>query len=150
MISNRRNRMPLILVSHCVTVWEIQGTVDIMSRCQTFPKAFSQEATLQEKIPKWRLPKLCNIPSGNFLSLSQPQCSVPLHVLAAALGLLVYPSRSAWSHCSLWRLRRPNLTFGKMPLGKCHIWEDATWEIVMYLGNPFGKVPNTNCSDPPF
>ena len=44
----------------------------------------------------------------------------------------VYPSRSAcppppWS---LWRLKRPNLNFGKLLLRKLSIWEDATWEIV--------------------
>ena len=33
--------------------------------------------------------------------------------------------------------QRPNLTFGKLVLGKLHIWEVDTWE------KSFGKVPNT-------
>jgi len=33
-------------------------------------------------------------------------------------------------HCSLRRLRTPNLTIGVLALGKVRISEGATWEIV--------------------
>ena len=56
-----------------------------------------------------------------------PKWQLPKSVLAAALG----------PHCSLRRLRRPNLTFGKLPLGKLHSWEVATWEAAL------GKIPNS-------
>jgi len=39
-------------------------------------------------------------------------------------------SRSDRPRCSLRRLRRPTITFGKLPLGKMHIWEVATMETV--------------------
>jgi len=42
-------------------------------------------------------------------------------VLAAALG----------HRCSLRRLSGPNLTFGKLPLGKLHIWEVALGEMLL-------------------
>ena len=59
-------------------------------------------------------------------------------VLATALGPLAHLSRSSR------RLRGPNLTFGKVQLGKLHnIWEIATLEIVAWevaLGKlPLGK-----------
>ena len=70
---------------------------------------------------------MCNFPSGNFPILSQTQPTAPslfqprrsasLPILVAALG----------PHCSLRRLRGPNLTFGKL-----HLWEVATWEIVTW------------------
>ena len=77
----------------------------------SFPKNFSLVATSQ----------LCNFPSGNFPSLSYPQCLAPQHALVAALGL----------HCNLRRLRGPNITFGKLLLGKLHIWEIVTWEVLL-------------------
>ena len=51
-------------------------------------------------------------------------------------------SHSAGPHCSLRRLRRPNLTFGKLHLEKLHICEIATWEIFVWEA-AFGKIPNT-------
>jgi len=61
-------------------------------------------------------------------------------VLAAALGPLANPIRSAQSLGSLWRLRRPNLTFGKLSLEKIYIWEVATLEIVTWAV-ALGKMP---------
>ena len=64
----------------------------------------------------------------------QPRHSAPYHILAAAL---------APPHWSLRRLRWPNPTFGKLPLGTLHIWEVTTWEILTWevaLGKmPLGK-----------
>ena len=58
--------------------------------------------------------------------------SCPLPILAAALR----------PHCSLRRLRRPNLTFRKLPLGKLQIWKVASWEVA--LGKmPLGKYLTT-------
>ena len=84
---------------------------------------------------------MCNFSSRNFLSLS----------FVAALGLFlpsrnpppILPSRSPRHILSqkqrsspiatqLRRLRRPNQTFRKLPLGKFHIWEVAIWEIVTW------------------
>ena len=84
---------------------------------------------------------MCNFSSRNFLSLS----------FVAALGLFlpsrnpppILPSRSPRHILSqkqrsspiatqLRRLRRPNQTFRKLPLGKLHIWEVAIWEIVTW------------------
>ena len=95
-----------------------------------FPRVFSQQKTSQMSI----------FPICNFPSMSQPQRQP---VLAAALDPLSHPCRSARAHCILRRLRRPNLTFGKLSLRKLNIWEAATWEIVTWevtLGNlPLGK-----------
>ena len=44
--------------------------------------------------------------------------------------------------CILLRLRRPNLAFGKLPLGKLHNLEIATWEIVTWEV-ALGKIPIT-------
>ena len=86
----------------------------------TLPKAFSQAATFQGCFPKWQLPK----------------CAI-----AQAATSQVYPIRS------LWRLRRPNLTFGKhnawevaiwiIVTWKVAIWEIITWDIVLW------KLSNT-------
>ena len=96
-----------------------------------YSRVFSQVATS----------RMCNLPRANFPSLSWPQ-RLP-HAqpnLAAALGPL---GAALGPHSSLRRLRRPNLTFGKLPLGKLHIWEVSTWEIVtreVALGKmPLGK-----------
>ena len=48
--------------------------------------------------------------------------ALPKSVVVAALG----------HSCSL----RPNLTFGKLPLGKFHIWKLSTWESC-HLGKGF-------------
>ena len=45
--------------------------------------------------------------------------------------------------CSLRRLRGPNLTFGKLPFGKLHIWEVASKEFVTREVAVW-KVPNTD------
>ena len=63
-----------------------------------------------------------------------------------SVWFLVSSSHSVRSHSRLRRLRRPDLTFGKMPFGILHILEVATWEIVYsescHLGNcTFGKLP---------
>ena len=72
----------------------------------------------------------CHFLSGNFPSLLQPQRSTLQPVLAAALGTQAHPNCSSQpSWCSLRRLRRANLTFGKLTLEKLHIWE------VCFLGN---------------
>ena len=52
---------------------------------------------------------------GNFPNIQYPNRQLPKSILTAALG----------SQCSLLRLRRPNLTFGKITLEKL----------------PFGKLP---------
>ena len=83
----------------------------------------------------WTL-KMCNFPSGHFPSMPLPQQWAPLYVLAATFGPQVHP---LGSHCGLWRLRMPNLTFGKFPLEKLHIWEVANWEIVIWEG-ALGKM----------
>ena len=89
-----------------------------------FPRAFSQVATSQ----------LCNFPNDNVsqvspsrsthTSLFQPQRSSLQPILGAALG---HPP-----NCSLRCIRGPNLTLGNLPLGKFHIWEVATCEIVTW------------------
>ena len=63
----------------------------------------------------------CFFLSGHFLNVQFHK-----YVLVAALG----------PHCSPRRLW-PNLSFGKLPLIKLHIWEITTRE------NAFGKIPNT-------
>ena len=62
----------------------------------------------------------------------------------------VCSSRGAWATYSiLRRLRGPNLTFGKLPLGKLHIGEVAPWEIVTlevdFWKNAFVKVEGLRC-----
>ena len=83
-----------------------------------------------------------NFPSGNcprvFFQMVISQMfnfwgrQLPKSVLAAAFGPLAHPSCSVRPFCSLRRLKRPNLTFGKLPLGKMYIWEVATWEVVTW------------------
>ena len=65
-------------------------------------------------------------------------------VLVAALGPpSSYPSRTDRPHCSLLRLRGPNLTFGKLPFGKLHIWEKILWESISGVnkGGYWGYLP---------
>ena len=67
----------------------------------------------------------------------------------------VCPRLSAWTlvtalglYYSLRLLRRPNLTFGKLPLKKFHNWEIGTWKVA--LGKiPFGenKYVNTELNE---
>ena len=70
--------------------------------------------------------------SQGFLRQCQlPKLKLPKSVLAVALGPLAHPSRRHLApHYSLRRLRGPNLNFRKLPLGKLHIWEVTTQEIV--------------------
>ena len=70
----------------------------------TFPKAFSQAATSKGifpsgnfpnvQFPKRQLPKVV-FPSGNFPNVQFPKRQLPKFVLAAVLGPLSHPSRSA-------------------------------------------------------
>ena len=89
-----------------------------------FPRVFSQ---------------MCNFPS-----LSQPQHLAPQPVLAAALGPLAHPSRSARPLCSLRRLKRSNITlhingtFGKLPLVKLSLRKSPFWKM------PLGKYLTPN------
>ena len=80
--------------------------------CGNFPRVFSQAATFQ---------------------IFPSRSAWPQSVLAAALGSMTHPSRSARPppHYSLRCFRGPNLTFGKLPLGKLHIFRGivATWKI---------------------
>ena len=94
----------------------------------TFPKNFSQVATSQGYFPKCKIFQLCNFPNGNFPSLSLSQRST---TACSSLGAWPdSPSSALGLHFSLRGLRKPNLTFGKLPLWKFHIWEVATWEII--------------------
>ena len=56
--------------------------------------------------------------SGSIPNVPFPKWQLPTYVLAATLSHLAHPSRIARTYCSLWRLRRPNLTLWKLPLGK--------------------------------
>ena len=87
------------------------------------------------------------LPSGNFPRIFS-QWKLPKFAASQKPTSQVYPNRSACSsgraqpsspsqqqrlpQCSLGRLERPNLTFGKVPLGNLHIWEVATWNIVTW------------------
>ena len=67
---------------------------------------------------------MCNFPRWNFQDYPYRSARPPSrfwHILAVALGL----------QCSLWRLRWPNLAFGKLPLYKLRIWEVSTWEVAL-------------------
>ena len=101
----------------------------------TFLKHFSQAATSQVATSL-----MCNFLRGNFPSLSFTQRQVRQPFLTAALGPQTHPSRSARSLCSLRRLRKPNISFGKLLLGKMYIWEVATLEIVTWEV-ALGKMP---------
>ena len=63
-----------------------------------------------------------------------PKKQLPKSILAAALG----------PHSSLRCLRGPKQTFGKLPLGKFHIWKVAPLEVVTWEVS-LGKVPVTDC-----
>jgi len=69
-----------------------------------------------------------HFPSGNFPSLSYPQ-RLPPACSSCGLGPLANPSHNARPpHCSLWRLRVPNLTFEKLPLKKLSQLGNRPWE----------------------
>ena len=87
-------------------------------------------------VPSGNFPRVF-FPSGNFPNVLFSKRQLPKSALAAALSPqpvipLTHPSRIARPPL------QPGLTFRKLPLGKLHIWEVATWEFA------FGKVPNTN------
>ena len=64
----------------------------------------------------------------------------PQHVLAAAPG----------PNCGPRRPRRPNLTFKKLPFGKLHIWEVATWNKIVTWEVTIGKMPlGKHCPNSP-
>ena len=90
----------------------------------------------QRIFPKWQLPKDI-FPKGSFHKCAISQAATSQVCPSRSTRPPAHPSRSARPHCSLQHLRGPNLTFGKLPLGKLHPWEVATWE------NALGKVPNT-------
>ena len=93
-----------------------------------------------------------NFPNSISPSLSQPRRSTPMPVLASALGPQPILAAALGLHCSLRRLRGPDLTLGKLPLGKLHIWEVTTSDIVTWKlpleKCPLGKylTPNLICS----
>ena len=118
------------------------------------PDTFLRSLVLsQRNFPKWQLPKgifqVANFQNVQFSERQLPQSILaasldPQHILAAALGPLSLPSRSARPHFSLRRLGWPNLTFGKLPLQKLHIWEIANCEIVTWVA--FGKMAHLSYS----
>ena len=56
------------------------------------------------------------------------------------VGPIAYASRSVRPFFSVRRLRRPNLTFGKLPLEMIYIWKVSTWQIVTWEVT-LGKMP---------
>ena len=52
---------------------------------------------------------------------SQAQAATSLVCPCRSTRPLVHPAAAPDPHCSRRRLRRPNLTFGKLPLGNLHI-----------------------------
>ena len=55
----------------------------------------------------------------------------PLSAYTEARGPLANPSRSTRPRLQqLQRNKRSKLIFGKLPLGKMHIWEVVPWEVV--------------------
>ena len=90
-------------------------------------RVFSKVATFQQ-IPNLKLPKFILI--ANLF---------PQHVLDAALGPQHILATALSPYCSLRRLRKPNLIFGKLPLGKLSL-ANHTWN------NALGKIPNTSRS----
>ena len=106
---------------------EFEYTVSrLFKQCELLSQRHSQMATSQGYFPKWPLPKWQLpkgiFPSGHFPNVQFPKRQLPKSVLAAALS----------SYCSLQCLRRPNLTFGKLSLGKFHIKKVATSEILTW------------------
>ena len=82
----------------------------------TFPKAF-----LKGYFPKWKLPN-CAISQATTSQVCLSRSTRPQ----------AYPSLCARPpKCSLRRLERPNLTFGKLPLGKLNNWGVVTWEVAI-------------------
>ena len=75
----------------------------------------------------------CNFPTVKLSTVATSQVCFIRRARPPA-----HPSHSVRSCCSLRRLRRPKLIFGKLPLGKLHNLKIAIWEVA--LGKmPFGK-----------
>ena len=81
--------------------------------------------------------------NDNIQNLQFPMQKLPKSALATVLGplpcssrnarlLLAHPSRNVWTHYSLWRLRSPIQTFGKLQFVILQTWEVATREIVTW------------------
>ena len=57
----------------------------------------------------------------------------PKYTISQAATSQEYPIHSAVdSQCILWRLRRPNLTFGKHNAWEVALWEIVTWEVAIW------------------
>ena len=83
--------------------------------------------------------------SGTFPNVQFFKRQLPKSVLVAALGPSMFkPRRSAPKpQCSFPIAAcgaSESLTFGKLPLGKLHIWEVATGKIDAWQVD-FGKIP---------
>ena len=89
-----------------------------------WPRNFAQVATSQagylSYFPKWQLAN-CETSQMAPSQVCPSHSACPLPALAVGLGPLTHPSRSICPHCSHWRLRGPNLTLGKLPLGKLYV-----------------------------
>ena len=92
-----------------------------------FPRVFYHVALQlpNRAISQVATSKVCFGRSARPLSLFKPTRSAPKHSLAAGLGL----------HYSLRRLRRPNLSFWKLPSRNYTKYESCCWE------NTLGKLP---------
>ena len=105
------------------------------------PTLFQSCSGLSQKhFHRWKLPKDI-FPRGNFQNVQFPKWQLPTSLLAAAQApppsSLFLPQRSGPNY-SLWRLKGPNLTFGKLHMWEAATWENDTWELVlgkMILGN---------------
>ena len=98
-----------------IRIWKSEFVAKDFSPSGNFPRLFSLMTTSQ----------MCNFPSGNFPTQVCPRRSAwPQSVIAAALGLLVYPSRSA----------RPQLKPVAPQRTKPNLWEVTAWEIA-HLGS---------------
>ena len=58
-------------------------------------------------------------------------------------GRIFFFNKNSFFRSPLQRFRGPNLTFGKLPFGKLHIWEVASKEFVTREVAVW-KVPNTD------
>ena len=90
-----------------------------------FPRVFFEVASSQGYFYKWQRPK-CAISQTATFQVVLASALSPRSVLAVALCPLAHPSCCVRPEFSLRRLRGPNLTFGKLPLGKLHIWKVVT------------------------
>ena len=117
--------------SSCLLTVMFHGTPFIITSIDTtrIIKPCLRFQVLSQKIfSKWQLLKGI-FPSGNCPNMQIPKWQLSKSVPAAALGPKPKQSqrsahsqsqtqRYAPSHCSRGRLRGPNLTFGKLPIGK--------------------------------